>query len=657
MPQSWGEFALGKNVAPRGWARRWLEIQRAGLTGNLEVAGPPFNTRLWAQPAIPHRKGASPWWPYEQTAYWVDGFTRCGLALDDPDLLARARKQFDYVLKHADKDGYLGPKSCKPPMPAGRWSHMIFFRALWAWGQSIGDKRVVPALLRHYLESEHDHSDHRDVCNIEILALLYEATGRKELITMAERIWRDYQANLSENDGALAKQEIHARRPGFGHGVTFCETAKVAAILYRVTGRKAYLSYAKAAYNKLNTYHMLVSGAPSSTEALRGITALDAHETCDIADFSWGAGHLLMATGDPRWADDIERAAFNAHPGAVTKDFKALQYFSAPNQVVLSRTSCHVLAATGGKWMCYSPRPGTECCSSNLTRIFPNYIARMWMQKDGNPAATLYGPSTLTFEKKGQRVDLVQETAYPFSDTVDISVRTERPVAFTLWLRMPGWTKKPVVTVNDAAIRPAPKPGTWYAVKRVFRQNDRIRLRFPMALRLTDWPEGGVALERGPLVYALPVPATWKINRDDPHQTKEFPAWELFPAGPWNYALDIDRDQLEEQVRVVHGPASLDPWKDPPLFLDVPARRVRGWQLRHAKVLPTYGANLVDPARNIWSEYKTVVRGSFPITPPLPDPATLSKRLGKQVEQIRLVPYGHTLLRLTIFPWARRPST
>ena len=80
-----------------GWLRRMLELQRHGLTGHLEVAGYPFNTHLWAGANIPIRSGAS-WWPYEQTAYWVDGLTRCGHYLNDPELLAKSRQQIDYVL-------------------------------------------------------------------------------------------------------------------------------------------------------------------------------------------------------------------------------------------------------------------------------------------------------------------------------------------------------------------------------------------------------------------------------------------------------------------------------------------------------------------------------------------------------------------------------
>ena len=649
-PKTFQELTVGDRTSPRGWLRRWLEQQRNGLTSHLEVAGPPFDSKLWACPHLPYRKGASPWWPYEQTAYWVDGLTRCGLALEDPELLRRAQEQIDYVLEHADRDGYLGPKSCKPAMPAGRWPHVIFFRALIAWYQHTGDPRIPLALARHYTESPHNHADHRDVCNIEIMCWLAETLNEPRFAQQAEAIWEAYQNNLPHHDQALARAKIHATGPGSGHGVTYCETVKLGALLYRVTRKQEYLRYTRDGFRQLERHHMLLSGAPSSTEELRGTTSLDAHETCDIVDYSWGAGHLLLAGGDAALGDAIERATFNALPGALTKDFKGLQYFSGANQVILTRNSAHTLAATASAFMSYRPRPGTECCTSNVTRGLPNYVSRMWLRSGDDPVATLYGPGELRFQRSGQPVRITQETAYPFGEQIDFLIEVEQPTAFTLWLRIPDWCRKASLLVNDQRVKTRLEPATFVPVRRTFRRGDRVRLCLPMPLRMQRWPEGGVSMERGPLAFALPIEAVQTRDRDDKHQSNEFPAWDMRPAGPWNYALCLHEDDLERNVTVTHGPPTLDPWSEPTLRLTVPARRVRGWTIRRARMLSTLGADLVDPARNIWRSKEVILRGDFRLTPPLPDPKTLAHRLGKKVEHIELVPYGCTLLRIGVFP-------
>ncbi len=644
------ELATHDRIRPRGWLRRWLEQQRNGLTGHLDVAGPPFNSKLWACPHLPYRKGASPWWPYEQTAYWVDGLTRCGIALDDPALLRRAKEQINYVLEHADGDGYLGPKSCKAPMPAGRWPHVIFFRAMLAWYDATGDQRIPQALARHYTDSPHDHSDHRDVCHIEILCRLADLLRRPQFIKMAEATWTAYQRNLPHHDQALARAAVHSSGPASGHGVTFCETVKQGALLYRATGKRAYLRYTRAGFQQLHRHHMLLSGVPSSSEELRGITALDAHETCDTIDYAWAAGHLLLASGDAALADAIERATFNGLPGALTKDFKGLQYFSCANQIILTRNSAHTMAATASRFMSYRPRPGTECCSSNVTRGLPNYISRMWMRAGDDPVAALYGPGEISFSYHGKPVRIIQDTAYPFGEQIDFLIEVEQPTTFTLWLRIPDWCSDASLCVNDRPLARKLKAGTFVPVRRTFASNDRVRLCVPMKLRLRHWPEGGVSIERGPLVFALPIQALQTRDTSDPHQSDEFPAWEMRPASPWNYALCIHEKFLEREVKVIYNPPTLDPWREPTIRLTVPARRVRGWTIRRARELPTYGAELVDPARNIWRQELITVRGDFRLTPPLPDPKTLATRLGKTVQEIELIPYGCTMLRIGVFP-------
>jgi hypothetical protein len=364
---------------------------------------------------------------------------------------------------------------------------------------------------------------------------------------------------------------------------------------------------------------------------------------------------MLFATGKAEFADKIERACFNACPGAVTKNFHQLQYFSSPNQVVLAENSCHTLAAAGGKWMCYRPKPGTECCTGEVNRTMPNYVARMWLRRGNDPVAALYGPSQFSFAAGRTEVTIHEETSYPFAETVDFRIAASRPVRFRLWLRIPCWCVDARLEMNGKALRRKLRPGRFISIQRTFAHGDRIRLVLPMKLKLSHSVDGGVSIERGPLLFALPVRETRSVDRADPHQTKEFPAYSMKPAGRWNYAPCLDERDLD-RVEIVHASPSLDPWSHPPIALRVPARRVRGWRLRRARVIDSVGGTLIDPARNKWQMYSFKKRGDFLLTPPLPDPATVPERLAAQEETITLVPYGCTLLRVAVFPEVRRET-
>jgi uncharacterized protein len=653
--RAFDEVSIG-SVKPEGWLRRYLEKQRHGLTGHLEVAGFPYDTRLWACGVIKKQDG-EPWWPYEQTAYFVDGLTRCGYLLGDPGLIAKAQSQFEYVLTHADPGGYLGPKNCMPRMQAGRWPHMIFFRGMIAYYMATGDGRVIPALKRHYLNRDCAYVGHRDVCNVEILAWLFEKTGDTRLRDQAIAAWEGY--SRSGYSPYLTNEAMLSDKPVAEHGVTYCETAKLPAILYSITGDQKYLRTSLNAFNKLDNGQMLVDGVVSSSEKIRGNTPLDSHETCDIADYTWSAGHLLAITGNASWADRIERAVFNAATGAVRNDFKGLQYFSCPNQVIAADNSCHAKQSTGGQWMSYRPKPGTECCTGEVHRIMPNYVARMWMQAGpSDVVAALYGPSCLKAAIGADQtpVEIVQETEYPFGEQVDFSIRTPKAVEFTLHLRIPGWCKGAKLSVNGQPCKMAMKAGTFVAMKRKFSQNDRVTLTLPMELSLKNWSGGGAYIERGPLLFAMAIEENWQIDAKDRNSSPEFPAWNCYAASPWNYALDVTARTLACDVSLIRRSVGSDPWtlEAPPIELRVPARRVRGWKLRKATLIRFENHRLVekpgcDPQ---WVGFPDEKRGHFVFTPPLPATEGLKARLSKKVETIRLVPYGVTHLRLTLFPLA-----
>jgi uncharacterized protein len=643
------ELQLG-SVHPEGWLREELNKQANGITGHQPDFCFPFDRRYWNSNERGQdeesRNGGIFWYPWEQMGYWVDGAYRCARLIDDVQLWKRAIEPIRYTVEHPIDGWFLGPRKllALPANPTdedpGRWPQAVFFRALAAAAEGENAPDILAAMLRHYLsdtQCDYQHGPYgpRDRVNIESLLWCYGHSGDQQMLDKAKTIW----SGVSVGD----LEELTADQPSNMHGVTFAEVSKLAALLFMYTGDQRQKDISLAAMKRVFKYHMLSDGTPSTTEKLHETGARNGHETCDIVEFNLSWGYLLMATGSANFGDRIERALFNAGMGAIRKGWSGFQYISCPNQTHIARNSCQpdhngTAAALYGPNSDHRPEYPfiTACCAGNVARMLPTYAQRMWMSaaKRGL-AAVLYGPSRVTavVGKKQQTVEIVEETTYPFSERITFRVFSEKPIEFPLHLRIPGWCKQPKLMMNGKPLSLSAAENGFVVIDRAHANGDVITLEMPMELAVGHSSDGGIFVERGPLVFSLRPREVWTpIAMPEFEITSpEFPMWAASAASPWNFALAIDDDvPLDRQVRLEKAEIKRDPWRTPPLSLVVAARRVLGW-------------DLVRPKDDDANWFKT---------PPLPvDTANLGPD-----ETVRLVPLGSTHLRLTVFPQCKPSS-
>ncbi len=256
-----------------------------------------------------------------------------------------------------------------------------------------------------------------------------------------------------------------------------------------------------------------------------------------------------------------------------------------------------------------------------------------------------------------------EDTCYPFEQTVSFILSPAQPVHFTFTVRIPGWCRHPAITINGQPVTEHLTPGSFYPIAREWQPEDRVVLMLPFELALKRWPEDGISLEFGPLTLSLPVAAPLEIDTaDDWAQTPQefrlsgpqrrvpgFPAYRLTPASRWAYALAVDEHSLAQVAKVTWNDRSGFPFDldTPALRVSVPARQVKDWTLAEPnqviRSLPSF-------ENGTFRMIDRVVEGHFTFTPPLPDSESLPERLSDALEWIDLVPYGNTLLRLTVFP-------
>ena len=593
---SWCVCALAGNVSkydaggvpeihPTGWLQTLLQRQHDGLTGHPEALSYPYNSCLWAgEISRPDESYGDNWWRYEQTAYYTDALLRLGYELNAKEMVDKAMEGIEYTLENTTDEGVMGNET----LVGITWPMSVFFRVL---------------------QAKYEWT--------------YGKTGNEKLLKLAEDAWA-IQDKFAVDETAITSSE-----PFYMHSVTFCEMLKLPVLLYAYTGKTRYLDLAMTAVRKIERESMLPDGVPSSAEYLLGTDVHHSHETFDIVDLTWTLHHYLAVTGEAEWADKIETAVYNAGLGAITKDFRSLQYFSSLNQFIVTGMSNHNIYKYGSTWMAYRPTHETECCAGNVNRMLPNMVSRMWMKdSEGGAVATIYGPSEATFTTAQGNLTITCTTEYPFDEVLTFSVGGQEGASIPLTLRIPTWCQNATVSINGGDAGVVLKAGTFVRLPEKVKNGDVITLTLPMTVEKTALERQGIYFRRGPLLFAYAIPQKMEEDTEvyeDMHgkesENPDFKCWNITPTGDFNYAYDDDGMQIQVNRQTVERPSSAIPFdlQYAPVKLKLPVRQIE-WKLEE-------------------NEY----------TPHLPEQGHLTLLDGER-KYIELVPYGCTELRLTVFP-------
>ena len=319
-------------------------------------------------------------------------------------------------------------------------------------------------------------------------------------------------AHLFEQPGFL--DPLAARRDELQglHANTHVPKIIGAARMYEVTGDRRYREIAEYFLEEVLTARTYVIGNTSVEEfwktppgQLQGTLQWKNAECCVAYNLMKLERLVFGWTADARWMDAYERALFNCRLG--TQNAQGLKQYFVP------------LAA--GYWRAYNtPEDSFLCCTGTGAEEFAKFSDTIYFHRGSDVYVNQFLASALEWKEEGLTIE--QQTQFPREQGTTFKVKSTRPAARTIHVRIPSWTDGAEVKVNDRTLGAVADPGAYLAIRRVWQDGDTINVHLPMQL----WTEA--------------------LAGDDSVRAALY--------GPMALAADLGAGPTDETARALHDP-------------------------------------------------------------------------------------------------------
>lgn len=440
--------------------------------------------------------------PGHSLGQYVSGLSRLGAATGDPACAAKAGRLVDGFADAFERSGdpFAGPNAEKV------WPAYILDKheaGLVDAYQLAGVQRakailprVIEAGMPYVSPVSRDRVGKKDPPYDETYVLpetLFDVaavTGERRYRDLASR----YLLDKAYFDPLSRGEDVLPGRHAYSHAIALSSAAKA----WLELGDPKYKAALENAWRFLELQRYASGGfgpeeqfvTPHQGALFRSLTSTSAHfETpCGCYASTRLARYLLRFTGEARYGDGLERDIYNGVLATRAPDADGdYPYYSTFGPAASKQFYPK-------KW---------PCCSGTLVQGVADYVRGLYFQSDDALWVNMFAPSRVSWRARG--VELVQETAYPASDSTRLTVHTSGPTAFALRIRMPDWLSAPgEITVNGAPVRADTRAGGFAEVRRTWRDGDRVEVRLPQTFRtqpIDDQNPDVVALMRGPVMY------------------------------------------------------------------------------------------------------------------------------------------------------------
>jgi DUF1680 family protein len=448
---------------------------------------------------------------------WMEGAAFAMASENDPTIRQQLETAITTILPAQCEDGYLNTYFTDP---ATRYTdfnaHEMYcaghyFQAAVAIYRCLGDDRVLKSAVRYadYMYNRFGPGKKEKwVCGhpeIEMsLVELYRTTGNKNYLEFSRYILDQVNADGGWAVTATGTQSVKFadRTKLFGHAVRNLYMTCAGSDYWAETGDSDFAKAVNALWENLVDRRIYITGGVGSRYRNEAIgldyelpNLLAYTETCAaIANVMWNYRNLHI-TAEAHFADWLERSLYNGVISGISLDYRHYFYMNP-------------LASLGDherqEWF------DCTCCPSNIQRLLAALPGYFYATDDKGVWVHLYDSGTAEVTlKNGSKINLTQQTQYPYDGNIVITINAAKSETFALNLRIPGWAESYDIKINGQAIDKSANPGKYLSINRTWKDGDRVELTLPMPIQFIACHPNvtdnfhRVAIMRGPLVYCI----------------------------------------------------------------------------------------------------------------------------------------------------------
>ncbi len=541
------EFYTTDEIKPQGWLKRQLEIQAEGLSGNLDKIWRDVRDSSWIG-------GDADGW--ERVPYWLDGFIPLAYFLENEDMINRAKRYIYDIISFQKEDGWICPCKDEDRKKYDTWAVLLISKVLTVYYECSKEEKIVPVIHR-MLKNYYDLLSSGEIelfdwgkfrwfegfIAINFLWQRQPENWLRELACILKKQGADYEKSTDLWIRPLNRWRFDT------HIVNLGMMLKSEAVSYSLLGEE-YTDKAEKLHKILEKYNSTPVGLFTGDECLSGLSPIQGTELCAVVEQMYSYEILFAETGDKKWAERLEKLAFNALPATISDDMWTHQYVQMSNQIACQKFPGKSLFRTNGSEAhLFGLEPNFGCCTANFNQGWPKFVLSAFMHKKDTVINSVPVPCELNCNGKKIRI----ETEYPFKNTFKYFVEADEN--FTFKIRVPSFAKELKVNgqnVNDDELSFEIRKG----------ENKQISVSFETEAAFKNRPYGLNFVSKGSLVFSLPVKnekIMYEYEKDGVERKFPYCDYELVPVSSWNYAyIRTDLETIERDVGTVPF-SSLEP--------------------------------------------------------------------------------------------------